>query len=155
MAVEVHFSDDQHDGAPDLPALQGLAEGAVAAMVTGDVELAVRFVDEATIAELNEGYLGHLGPTDVLSFPIEEAPLEAVATDGPPLLLGDVVICPAVAARNAPTHAGTTEDELALLLVHGILHLFGLDHEDDDEAEEMEAKERELLAAHFHPSAAT
>jgi hypothetical protein len=65
------------------------------------------------------------------------------------MLLGDVVICPAVAARNAPEHAGTYDDELALLLVHGILHLLGMDHEDDDEAEVMEARERVLLAR-FH-----
>jgi probable rRNA maturation factor len=61
-------------------------------------------------------------------------------------LLGDVVICPAVAYRNAPEHAGTYDDELALLVVHGLLHLLGLDHDEPDEAEAMEAKERELLA---------
>ena len=65
------------------------------------------------------------------------------------MLLGDVVICPAVAARNAPEHAGTYDDELALLVVHGVLHLLGMDHDDDDEAEAMEQRERELLAK-FH-----
>jgi hypothetical protein len=68
-----------------------------------------------------------------------------------PVLLGDIVICPAVAHRNAPEHAGTYEDELALLVVHGLLHLMGMDHQDDDEAEEMEARERELLARHYNP----
>jgi probable rRNA maturation factor len=63
-----------------------------------------------------------------------------------PLLLGDVVICPAVAARNAPEHAGSYEDELALLLVHGILHVLGMDHAFDEEANAMRAKEQDLLA---------
>ena len=67
------------------------------------------------------------------------------------MLLGDVVICPAVAIRNAADHAGTYDDELALLIVHGILHLMGMDHEDDDEAEAMEARERELLGKFHHP----
>jgi len=70
-----------------------------------------------------------------------------------PVLLGDVVICPKVAAVNAPDHAGTYDDELALLLVHGILHLLGMDHLDDEEAEEMEARERELLARFHRPPA--
>jgi hypothetical protein len=66
-----------------------------------------------------------------------------------PVLLGDIVICPAVAFKNAPEHAGNYDDEVALLVVHGLLHLMGMDHEEDDEAEEMEAKERELLARHY------
>jgi probable rRNA maturation factor len=66
-----------------------------------------------------------------------------------PLLLGDVVVCPAVAARNAPSHAGTYEDELALLLVHGILHVLGHDHAEADERARMVARERDLLAQ-FH-----
>ena len=66
-------------------------------------------------------------------------------------LLGDVVICPEVAYANAPEHAGTYEDELALLVGHGILHLMGMDHEIEVEAEVMEAREAELLAAYHHP----
>jgi probable rRNA maturation factor len=63
-----------------------------------------------------------------------------------PLLLGDVLVCPAVAERNAPTHAGTYEDEVALLVVHGVLHVLGMDHADDAEAAAMQAREREHLA---------
>jgi probable rRNA maturation factor len=70
-----------------------------------------------------------------------------------PLLVGDVVICPEVAWRNAPEHAGTYEDEIALLLVHGILHLLGMDHERDEDAEVMEALEQELLGR-YHVEAA-
>jgi probable rRNA maturation factor len=62
--------------------------------------------------------------------------------------LGDVVVCPEVAQLNAPGHAGTYDDELALLIVHGVLHLLGMDHEIDAEADAMEAKERSLLADH-------
>src|SRR5688572_24050237 len=129
--------------------------------VKGDAELSVLFVDEEAIADLNRRFLGKSGPTDVLAFPIDEEPVEGGRSPdsggtGPgymppepgdmPVLLGDVVICPAVAHRNAPEHAGTYDDELALLLVHGILHLMGMDHEDDEEAEAMEARERDLLA---------
>ena len=130
----------------------------------GGAELSVLFVDEATIAELNDRFLGKSGPTDVLAFPIDDEPDEpgrSPDAGGPapgreppepsdlPMLLGDVVICPAVAHRQAPEHAGTYEDELALLLVHGILHLLGMDHIDEAEAEAMEKRERELLTQ-FH-----
>ena len=64
------------------------------------------------------------------------------------MLLGDVVVCPSVAARQAPTHAGSYDDELALLVVHGLLHILGMDHDDPEEAEAMESRERELLSKH-------
>jgi probable rRNA maturation factor len=68
-----------------------------------------------------------------------------------PVLLGDVVVCPSVAARNATEHGVEEDDELALLVVHGLLHLLGMDHDAEDEAERMERRERELLAR-FHRS---
>lgn len=71
-----------------------------------------------------------------------------------PSLLGDVVVCPAVARRNAPSHAGTYEDEIALLLVHGILHLLGMDHVDHQEAAAMERREQELLDRFHRPQRA-
>ena len=107
------------------------------------------FVDASTIHELNLEHRGKDRPTDVLSFPLDGA-----EADHPDDLIGDIVICPSVAAANAPEHAGqdhhrgTLDDELALLVVHGVLHLLGHDHEDDDEAEAMEALEQALLAAH-------
>jgi probable rRNA maturation factor len=67
-----------------------------------------------------------------------------------PLLLGDVVVCPAVAARQAPQHAGSYEDELALLVVHGVLHVLGMDHADPAEEATMQARERELLDRYHH-----
>jgi probable rRNA maturation factor len=87
--------------------------------------------------------MGSAGPTDVLSFPIDSGD---DLDDADERLVGDIVICPAVAARNARSHAGTYPDELALLLVHGVLHLLGHDHEDDADAGRMEALERSILA---------
>ena len=125
----------------------------------------MRVVAEEAIADLNARCLGQEGPTDGLAFPIDDEPgASGRAPDsggtGPgfssepdeaPLLLGDVVICPAVAERNAPEHAGNYEDEMALLVVHGLLHIVGMDHDDPDEAEAMEARERDLLARHHKP----
>ena len=108
-----------------------------------DAELSLIFVDEQTIADLNERFLGGDGPTDVLAFPIDDdlaarrppARRRAGAGPGapaepgdPPIVLGDVVVCPAVAAARRPSTAGTLDDELALLVVHGVLHLLDYDH---------------------------
>jgi probable rRNA maturation factor len=159
----VFCADEQHDVAIDLERWQHLAQAVlVAEGVRGGTELSVMFVDRDTIAELNRTHLGQPGPTDVLSFPIDAGEVVEIlsgpsgATPAPdrsptdpgdlPLLLGDVVICPAVAAEQAPDHAGTLDDELALLLVHGILHVLGHDHAEPGEAERMRARERALLA---------
>ena len=123
--------------------------------VNGPAELALWFVDEDEIAILNEQHLGEHGPTDVLSFPLDAFDDEPLALDMP-LLLGDIFICPSVAARNAPDHPGTHtpmhggsfEDELALLVVHGVLHILGYDHAETVDEASMRARERALLAAH-------
>ena len=163
MPPSVFAADEQSDHPVDTLRWIRLAEAVLADEgVRGPTEVSVLYVDEATIADLNSRFLGKEGPTDVLAFPIDEEPVEggrspdsggtgpgfSPTPDDLPTLLGDVVICPAVAHRNAPEHAGTFDDELALLLVHGLLHLLGLDHEDPEEAEIMEAKERELLGRH-------
>lgn len=168
MPIEVFVADEQSAHPVDCERWAALAEATLAAQqVRGDAELSVLFVDGATIAALNERFLGHEGPTDVLSFPIEDGPAPSGRSpdgggNGPgweppddgdlPTLLGDVVICPEVAWRNAPEHTGAYDDEIALLLVHGILHLLGMDHELAEEAEVMEAREQELLAAFHLPS---
>ena len=164
MAVEVFAADEQNDHPVDTLRWVHLAEAVLEEEgLSGDAELSVLFVDEPAIAELNSRFLGKDGPTDVLAFPIDEEPVESGRSPdsggtGPgmpsepedvPVLLGDIVICPAVAFRNAPEHAGNYDDEVALLVVHGLLHLMGMDHQEDDEAEEMEAKERELLSRHY------
>jgi probable rRNA maturation factor len=164
VAVEVFAADEQNDHPVDTLRWVHLAEAVLEEEgLSGDAELSVLFVDEPAIAELNSRFLGKEGPTDVLAFPIDEEPVESGRSPdsggtGPgmpsepedvPVLLGDIVICPAVAFRNAPEHAGNYDDEVALLVVHGLLHLMGMDHQEDDEAEEMEAKERELLSRHY------
>ena len=163
MPLSVFAADEQSDHPVDTLRWIKLAEAVLADEgIRGETEVSILYVDETTIADLNNRFLGKEGPTDVLAFPIDEEPVEGGRSPdsggtGPgfnpspeeaPTLLGDVVICPAVAHRNAPEHAGTYDDELALLLVHGLLHLLGLDHDDPEEAEVMEAKERELLGRH-------
>jgi probable rRNA maturation factor len=111
-------------------------------------ELTLTFVDRVEIAALNEEHLGGSGPTDVLSFPLDAAGGGAGVTSEVPVLLGDVVICPDVARQQASAHAGTLDDEVALLVVHGVLHVLGHDHADESEAVEMRARERALLVAH-------
>jgi probable rRNA maturation factor len=167
VPVSVFAADEQAAYEVDTIRWIKLAEAVLGEEgIRGETEVSILFVDEKAIADLNNRFLGKDGPTDVLAFPIDEEPVEGGRSPdsggtGPgynpspeeaPTLLGDVVICPAVAHHNAPEHAGTYEDELALLLVHGLLHLLGMDHEDADEAEVMEAKERDLLARHHKPS---
>jgi probable rRNA maturation factor len=160
---EVFCADEQADVEIDLARWQRLAlDVLLAEGVRGFAELSVLFVTESEMAELNEGYMGKTGPTDVLAFPLDAHDVTQVvastgSTRGPdrapadpgdlPLLLGDVVICPAVAAAQASSHAGTVDDELALLVVHGVLHVLGHDHDDDASAERMRARELALLEA--------
>lgn len=114
--------------------------------VRGPGEANLIFVDRATIAQLNSLHLGGGGPTDVLSFPIDAGePMIGVEER----MVGDVVVCPSVAAEGAAGHAGNLADELALLVVHGTLHLVGHDHDVDERREVMWARERELLGAHW------
>lgn len=167
MPVDVHAADEQSDHPVEVARWSRLAGSVLEAEgVTEDAEVSLLFVDEATIAALNERFLGRSGPTDVLAFPIDDedepggrtpdrgtpGPVSAEPEPEPPRLVGDVVICPTVATRNAADHGVGVDDEVALLVVHGILHLLGMDHEDDEEAERMERRERELLAR-FHRSA--
>ena len=117
-------------------------------------ELTLTFVDRDEIAELNAEHLGKTGPTDVLSFPLDDDDATSPARRGIPVLLGDVVVCPAVAAEQAPTHAGTLDDELALLVVHGVLHILGHDHAEAAETATMRARELALLEQHHWHGAA-
>ncbi len=124
----------------------------------GPLCLGIWLVDEDSISEMNALHMGRSGPTDVLSFPVDGRP---PARHGPaterrdpaavPWLLGDVIICPRQAEANAVRNEIDPEDEIALLAVHGILHLLGMDHEIDEEAELMEQRERNLLTALWHP----
>lgn len=159
--VTVFGVDEQSDVELDLQRWIDLAQSVlIAEGVRRESELSLTFVDEATIADLNEQHMGSDGPTDVLAFPIDADPTERgrwpdssssgpdrreLTADDLPILLGDVVICPVVAKRQAPDHAGTFDDEIALLVVHGTLHVLGLDHAEPLETEQMQAKEQSLL----------
>lgn len=108
-------------------------------------ELSVVLVDEAAMAELHVRWMDEPGPTDVLSFPMDE--LRPTKDDEEPAegLLGDVVICPQVAAKQAADAGHGRDDELGLLLTHGILHLLGYDHAEPDEHTEMFGLQAQLL----------
>jgi probable rRNA maturation factor len=97
------------------------------------------------MSELNERYRGIAGPTDVLSFECDD--LCAATDPDEPVTIGDVVIAPEVAEEQAREYGHTVEEELNLLLVHGVLHLLGYEHEEDEDAVVMQARERALLTA--------
>ena len=110
-------------------------------------ELTVRLVDADTMAVLNKQWMGQDGPTDVLSFPMDElTPGADDATDDQQSgYLGDIAACPQVAEQQAPAAGHSTSDELELLIVHGILHLLGYDHASPDEHREMFGVQGRLL----------
>ncbi|RLE16617.1 MAG: rRNA maturation RNase YbeY [Actinobacteria bacterium] len=118
--------------------------------VDGDSVLSIAFIDEHAMAQLNAHHMGRKGPTDVLSFPIEDAapgrpPVRDVT--GPPLELGDVFICTDVVEAHADEFEVSFQGELHLMVVHGVLHILGWDHQTATEAEAMETREAEHLAA--------
>ena len=125
--------DDRQDADVDLEGLMTLARATLLGEAMADAELSISLVTEDEIAGLHERYLHEAGPTDVLSFPLDDEAGEDGLRQ-----LGDVVIAPAVATRNNPEDPAA---ELRLLLVHGILHLLGHDHMDDRERAEMWARQ--------------
>jgi len=163
--VAVFGVDEQGDQPVELTRWVDLATHAlVDSGVRGEAELSLLFVDEQAMADLNKRFMGAEGATDVLAFPLDDA-IDAgrwpdTSSTGPdreppditelPLLLGDVVVCPSVAARQAPEHEGSYDDELALLVVHGVLHVLGMDHAEPAAAAAMQARERELLDRYHH-----
>jgi probable rRNA maturation factor len=122
--------------APDEHALTGLARETLLAEGHERVELSLSFVDDDEMAVLHERYMQEAGPTDVLTFPLDDDDIDESGVR----VLGDVVVCPAVAGRNNPDDP---QAELRLLVVHGVLHVLGYDHEEDAERAEMwERQER-------------
>ena len=108
-------------------------------------ELCIKAVDEPTIAALNEQWMEKEGPTDVLAFPMDELRPGLVNEDPEEGVLGDLVLCPAVAERQGATAGHGTEAEIELLTVHGILHLLGYDHAEPEEEREMFSLQAKLL----------
>ena len=153
----VHSSDERSEPGAGPDGLQtqrwaGLAAAVLRDEGIGHGEMGLRFVDPGTMAELNLSHMGSAGPTDVLAFPIDGRSGRVHPPEQVPLV-GDVVVCPAYAAAQAPDHAGdghdgSLGDELALLVVHGVLHVLGYDHQSETDAAAMQARERQLLAAH-------
>jgi probable rRNA maturation factor len=140
------FLADEQDVDVDADDLLALARHVAGARdVPDDMELSLLLVDSETIAALNGEHLGKVGPTDVLAFPIDE-PGEAGPDE--PAILGDVVLCPAVAIEQASSLGRTPQEELRLLTVHGILHLLGMDHAEPEEEREMFALTEQLLASY-------
>lgn len=130
--------------AKDLPDADTLSRWVCATLTAEDVapegEVTLRIVDASEGADLNTRYRHRSGPTNVLSFPFDPPP------GVPTALLGDVVICAPVVAREALEQSKPLAAHWAHMVVHGLLHLLGYDHLVPEEAEEMEAREREILA---------
>jgi probable rRNA maturation factor len=110
-------------------------------------ELAIQLVDIDTMEQLHVRYMDEPGPTDVLSFPMDELRPGSEDKDPVPGLLGDVVLCPEVAEKQAASAGHSPDAELALLCTHGILHLLGYDHADPEEEKEMFGLQRALLSS--------
>jgi probable rRNA maturation factor len=156
----VFVADEQSDVAVDILRWSRLARLVLdSERVAPDVHVALVFVDEPAMAQLNERFLDQVGPTDVLAFPIDDelppsgrqpdqggrGPGTTSDPSDPPTLLGDVVVCPSVATRQASERGVGAEDEIALLVVHGVLHLLDYDHAEPSEAIVMRRREQELL----------
>ncbi|WP_439565704.1 rRNA maturation RNase YbeY [Microcella sp.] len=145
MAVEIN----NESGIPvDEASLQRLALHAFEHLnVHRDAELAIVLVDEAAIEQLHVQWMDEPGPTDVLSFPMDELRPGSDDEPTPPGLLGDIVLCPQVAIQQAEAAGHSTQDELLLLTTHGILHLLGFDHAEPEEEKEMFGIQRDILVS--------
>lgn len=113
--------------------------------VSPDADVAIVLVDEGAMESLHVQWMDEPGPTDVLSFPMDELRPGSEDAPTPAGLLGDIVLCPAVAETQAVAAKHCTLDELILLTTHGLLHLLGFDHAEPDEEREMFGLQRELI----------
>ena len=112
-------------------------------------ELAIMFVDETAMEQLHLQWMDEPGPTDVLSFPMDELRPGTESEPTPAGLLGDIVICPTVAEKQAVTAGHETIDEILLLTTHGVLHLLGFDHVEPEEEAEMFGIQKSILKAFY------
>jgi probable rRNA maturation factor len=147
--VNVFLADEQDDPLDSEP-LRRLAEMVLREeQFPIDTEVTLLFVGEEQIATYNERFMQRHGATDVLAFPVEHLKPGVVPDrrpGGPPLNIGDVVIAPSIVRAQAEAAGVPFDEELSLLVVHGLLHLLGYDHQDDADADQMEDRERQLLA---------
>ncbi|MFZ8757272.1 rRNA maturation RNase YbeY [Microbacterium sp. HMH0099] len=113
--------------------------------VSPDADVAIVLVDEGAMESLHVQWMDEPGPTDVLSFPMDELRPGSEDAPTPAGLLGDIVLCPAVAETQAVAAKHSTQDELILLTTHGLLHLLGFDHAEPEDEREMFGLQRELI----------
>ncbi len=131
----------------DLGAFTRLARFTIRRMrVHPQAVLCLKLVDEATMADYNQRFMGKTGPTDVLSFPMDELRPGREGESEPDGILGDLALCPQFAMAQAPDFSRSPDDEMHLLTIHGILHLLGYDHAEPEEEREMFALQERLLA---------
>ena len=145
MTIEIN---NESGVAVDESRILALASFALDAMhVSPDAVLAIVLVDEGAMEQLHVQWMDEPGPTDVLSFPMDELRPGTEENPTPPGLLGDIVLCPQVAETQAAAAKHSTMDELQLLTCHGVLHLLGYDHAEPDEEKEMFGIQRDILLA--------
>ena len=145
MSVEIN---NESEIPVDETALQRLVGYALDQLhVHQDAELAIVLVDEAAMEQLHVQWMDEPGPTDVLSFPMDELRPGSDENITPAGLLGDIVLCPQVAIGQAETAGHPMIDELLMLTTHGLLHLLGFDHAEPDEKAEMFGIQGEILTA--------
>jgi probable rRNA maturation factor len=146
VSVEV-LDESGSDVDIDIGSLAGLARFVLDRMrMHPATEMCLRLVDEPTMETLNRQWMYAEGPTDVLAFPIDELTPGDVTEEPVEGYLGDLALCPQVAARQAPEHQHEPRDEIDLLCVHGILHLLGYDHAEPEQHQEMFGLQTRLLA---------
>ena len=143
--VAIQMAVEESADPPESPQLVAWAEAALEAVGQGDAAITIRVVDANEGRTLNREFRGHDRATNVLSFPFSEVPPEAMAELGA-VYLGDLVVCAPVVAREAAEQGKPGQAHWAHMIVHGVLHLAGFDHQQPAAAEVMESRERDILA---------
>ncbi|WP_349931729.1 rRNA maturation RNase YbeY [Glutamicibacter mishrai] len=146
MSIEVNNETEYE---VDLQDVSALADSVLKAMfLHPETEVSVVFIDEEAMSALHVEWMDLEGPTDVMSFPMDELRPGTAGAPGEGGILGDIVICPTVAEAQAKAGGHSTHDEILLLTTHGLLHLMGFDHMEPDEKEEMFTLQRRLLESY-------
>jgi probable rRNA maturation factor len=145
MTVDLNNESGQEADSPGLVRLATFALDQL--RIHPQAELSILLVDEETMSSYHEKYMGEDGPTDVLSFPMDELRPPRDGEEPPEGLLGDIVLCPTVTNRQAEGHGRTPQEESEYLLVHGILHLLGFDHAEPEDKADMFGLKDKIIAA--------
>lgn len=151
MSVEVNNETDYE---VDLHDVQKLADSITEVMfIHPETEVSIVFIDEDAMSELHVEWMDLEGPTDVMSFPMDELRPGSETAPSESGILGDIVICPTIAEAQAKAGGHAVHDEILLLTTHGMLHLMGFDHEEPEEKAEMFTLQRRLLEGYTgHPA---